>query len=227
MLGHPHCGQKQIPWPGPDEIRSRAVTTKLAPQQSHESVTRTSSWGTRRARRRIRVEGRSAKRAKRCIPRFHSSGFADMFHLASRLDRRSHPVTNDKAQCPAGRQRIRVEKKNSRPERSPEATNTGRLRACFGRLTRHGKAAGSVWRRIHSVCGAAGDTEAQVLVPVLRPVPVAVRRTAIAGVVVPAPAPDRPGQALWPLTIRQPSTWRGCPPVRADGTASSLPRPRS
>ena len=53
---------------------------------------------------------------------------------------------------------------------------------------------------IHPVCGAAEHTKAKVVVPVLRRVPVAVRRTAVPGVVVPAAAPVHPVRAPWPLT---------------------------
>ena len=74
-------------------------------------------------------------------------------------------------------------RRRERPPRAfDRATSTGRPETSFVRWWRNGKAAGSVWQRIHAVGRAAGHAEAQVVVPVRRPVPVPVRRPARQGV---------------------------------------------
>lgn len=60
---------------------------------------------------------------------------------------------------------------------------------------------------VHPSCEAAGHTKAQVVVPVRRRVPVAVRRPAVLCRVVPTAAPVHPVRALGPLTVIPCNTW--------------------
>ena len=93
------------------------------------------------------------------------------------------------------------------------ATSTGRPESSFARpkASRPGQENGRsspAWNPPRRQ--GCGQTETQVVVPVLRLVPVAVRRAAVPGVVVPATAPDdpvrglgRPPQAIVKTRLRQ------------------------
>ena len=136
------------------------------------------------------------------------AGFQGEVNPACRVNLVDPKIAQSDQQRQAATQRFGklLTDKNGRPERSPLATSTGRPRVEFRPREANWKAAGSVWQSIHFVCGAAGDTEAQVIVPVRRLVPVAVRRPAVLGGVVPASAPDHPVHAHRPLTERCCST---------------------
>jgi len=128
------------------------------------------------------------------VLRCRCDGFGDEGRMATKSTRGTRKAN------PSLRQRIKAAASVRRGP-PPHATSTRRPGTRLARARgASGKVAGSVGPSIHSVCGAAGRTEAQVVVPVARRVPVAVRRPAVHRPVVPAAAPVHPVRAPWPLT---------------------------